>query len=108
MIREFRQSAGMQYVAVLLCALFGLGVLGIGERSEAEATRNGGVYQGVFPTPDQPHHGQDRGDESDLLIVGASSLYVTNTTSSTITYAPGALRQTADPFGSSVYWLPRG
>jgi hypothetical protein len=108
MIKEFRQSARRQFVALLLCAIFGLGLIGLGERNESEASGNGSVYQAEFLRPDQPHNGQDRGDESDTINVNAPSLYVTNTTAGVVNYRPGSLTPIAAPFGPSVYWLPLG
>jgi len=98
MSREFLTSAGQQYIAVFLCGLFGLGIIDLGERSEVKEP-------GVFLPTDQPHNGQDRGDESDLIYVGSPTMYAN--TLSTVTYGLGSLTPIAHPYGHAVYW-PRG
>lgn len=107
MLREFRKSAGRQFIALFLCTLFGLGVIGLGERREVKESGNGHFYRGVFLRADQPHNGQDRGDESDTINVNAPSVYVTNVASGFVTYTPGSLTPIADPYGQHAYWLPR-
>jgi hypothetical protein len=102
----FRMSLGQQYVAIFLCALFGLGIIGLGERGESNESGFGSPYQGVFLQTDQPHNGQDRGDESDTINVNAPSQYVTNTAAAMLTYRAGSLTPIADPYGHNVYWLP--
>lgn len=96
---------GTAYVAVFLCGLFGLGIIGFGERSEVEESGTGEFYRGEFLPTDQPHNGQDRGDESDLIYVGSPTMYAN--TLSVVTYSPGSLTPFADHYGNKVYWLPR-
>jgi hypothetical protein len=68
MITKFRTSGGMHFLAVFLCAVFALGIIGLGEWSESEASRNGSCYHSVFLGTNQPHNGQDRADESAELL----------------------------------------
>jgi hypothetical protein len=103
MHREFRNSVGRQYVAVFLCGLFGLGIIGWGEHSETRCEGNVRFYRGVFPGIDQPHSGQDRGDESDTMNTNSPSMYA-NTASASVTYSLGSLTPIADPYGHQVYW----
>ena len=107
MIRKFRKSVGLHFIALFLCALFGLGIIGLGERSESEVSGNGSFYHAVFLRTDQPHSGQDRGDESDAIYVNAPTMY-TNAAAGMLNYAyrPGSLTPIADPYGHQVYWLP--
>jgi hypothetical protein len=84
----FRMSLRQQCVGVFLCALFGLGIVGLAERRVANEGF-GSFYRGVFLQMDQPHNGQDRGDESDTISVNAPSLYVTNTAAAMLTYRAG-------------------
>ncbi len=105
MLREFRKNVGRQFVALLLCGLFGLGIVGLGERRKLKSNVNENFYEHVFPMPEPPHSGQDRGDESDTITVTAPSLYVTNTAAQMMTYTPGSLTPIADPYGHLVYWL---
>jgi hypothetical protein len=103
MRQEFHNKTGRQYVAVFLSSLFGLGIIGLGERDEPKGEHNGGFYRGVFPGTDQPHNGEDRGDESETLHVGSAEMYA-NTTSASVTYTLGSLTPIADPYGYKVYW----
>jgi hypothetical protein len=109
MFKEFGKSGKQQFVALFLCALFGLGIIGFGGRSESEEIDHASTYRGVFLPPDPPHRGQDRGDESDLINVNAPSIY-TNTAAATLNYIyrPGSLTPIADPYGHEVYWLSLG
>jgi hypothetical protein len=106
MLREFRKNVGRQFVALLLCGLFGLGIVGLGERRKLKSNVNENFYERVFPMPEQPHSGQDRGDESDSITVMALSLYGTNTAAQMMTYTAGSLTPMADPYGNRVFWLP--
>jgi hypothetical protein len=91
MIRKFRKSARTRFITLFLCALFGLGIIGLGEQSESEVSGSS-FYHAAFLRTDQPHNGQDRGDESDTINVNALSVYA-NTTAGTVgyTYRPGSL-----------------
>ena len=79
MIRKFRTSVAMHFIAAFLCAVFSLGIIGVGERSESEVSGNGSSYHPVFLKTDQPHNGQDRGDESDTINTNAPSMYPNST-----------------------------
>lgn len=78
MLKRFYLSKARQWAAVFLSALFALGII-ISEREH------------VFRTVEQPHLGQDRGDES-AISVDAPSMYA-NTSSVRIGYGwrPGSM-----------------
>jgi hypothetical protein len=105
MNKKFRRSVGVHFIALFLCAVFGLGIIGLGERSEAKESWNGLSYHAVVLKAEQPHSGQDRGDESDVMHTLAPSIY-TNTSAATLTYRPGSLTPIGDFYGNQVYWLP--
>jgi hypothetical protein len=98
---------GRQFIALLLCALFGLEIIGVGAREQRnpEEPGNAGLYRGVFLKAEQPHSGQDRGDESDTINVNAPSMY-RHTSAQTLSYHPGSLTPIADPYGNLIYWTP--
>jgi hypothetical protein len=86
MLREFRKNVRRQFIALLLCGLFGLGIIGLGEGREKEQG-NGSVYPGEFLRTDQPHNGQDRGDESDTINVTNSLSASGNSTARVTRYS---------------------
>ncbi|MCU1300244.1 MAG: hypothetical protein JWQ87_528 [Candidatus Sulfotelmatobacter sp.] len=86
MRREPRKNVRRQFIALLLCALFGLGIIGLGEGGEKEQG-NGNVYRRVFLRTDQPHNGQDRGDESDTINVTNSFSVSGNSTARVTRYS---------------------
>jgi hypothetical protein len=85
MIRKFRTSVAMHFIAVFLCALLGLGIIGLGERSESKSSGNESSYSAVFLKTEQPHSGQDHGDESDTINTNAPSMYG-NVTAGSVDY----------------------
>jgi hypothetical protein len=88
-LKIFYQSKSRQWTAVFLSALFALGII-VGEHEYA------------FRTVEQPHLGQERGDESPTLIVNAPSMYANaSPVSSRYTWQPGSMVPTiflADPY----------
>ncbi len=84
---KFFRSKARQWAAVLLSALFALGII-IGE---GEYMRR--IYEREYVMRvEQPHLGQERGDESPTLIVNAPSIYANVAANTyTHTYRPGSL-----------------
>lgn len=92
MIKNFYNSPRRRWIAVLLSALFALGIIvwpGIGRLTPGAA--NAQPLE-LFLRVEQPHLGQDRWGESSLINVNAPTMYA-NASSQTIgyTYRPGSL-----------------
>ena len=79
MLRNFYLSKSRQWTAVVLSALFALGII-VSEREYA------------FRTMDQPHLGQERGDEATILVVNAPGMYAnTSPVQYAYTWQPGSM-----------------
>jgi hypothetical protein len=86
MLKSFYNSRSRGWAAVFLSSLFALGIV-VGERGERQSAPDGAGRRRaeLFLIVEQPHLGQDRGDESSLINVSAPSMYA-NASSQTLSY----------------------